>query len=164
MKRAPLRRLLKAGKQEHGSSLVEFAISTSLVLALILGIMDVCLALSAWHFVSWAAQSGTRYAITRGAKWSGTSCSSTTTQACDATAANVQSYLQSLAPPGVTASGVLVTTTWPGTTPGGKACSTANGDGCLVQVTVNYSFNFILPFLPTSGATLKSTSEQVIQE
>lgn len=159
-----LRRLRKAGKEEQGSSLIEFAISASVVLALILGIMDVCLALSAWHFVSWAAQSGTRYAIIRGAKFAGTSCSTTATEACDATAANVQSYVQSLAPPGVTASSVVVTTTWPGTTPGGKTCSTANGDGCFVQVNVSYTFNFILPFLPSSGPTLTSTSEQVIQE
>ncbi|HEY6448473.1 MAG TPA: hypothetical protein VIY53_18590 [Acidobacteriaceae bacterium] len=121
-------------------------------------------AFATWHFVSWAAQSGTRYAIVRGARWTWTSCASTTTVACTATAANVQSYLQSLAPPGVTSSSVLATTTWAGTTPGGKSCSTANGDGCLVQVTVTYTFNFLQPFLPSTGINFSSTSEQVIQE
>lgn len=164
MKRALLRRLLKANREENGSSLVELAISASVLLVMIFGIMDVSRALYTWHFVSWAAQSGTRYAIVRGARWSGTSCTSTTTVACAATAANVQSFVQGLAPPGVTSSSVLATTTWPGTTPGGTSCSTANGDGCLVQVTVTYTFAFLQPFLPSAGITLSSTSEQVIQQ
>ncbi|HTV82193.1 MAG TPA: TadE/TadG family type IV pilus assembly protein [Acidobacteriaceae bacterium] len=164
MKHKLLRRIRQGRKEQHGSSLVEFAITALVLLTLLFGIVDFSRAMYAWAFVSWAAQSGTRYAIVHGAKWSGTTCSTTSTQDCDATNASIQSYVQGLAPPGVTGGNVQVNTQWPATTPDGGSCSTANGQGCFVEVTVSYTFNFITPFLPTSGIKLSSTSEQVVQE
>jgi Flp pilus assembly protein TadG len=159
-----LLRINRRGKEEHGVSLVEFAMSVVLLLTLLFGIVDCSRAMYTWAFVSWAAQSGTRYAIVRGATWSGTSCTITTTQDCDATSASVTSYVQGLAPPGVTGSNVQVNPQWPATTPDGGSCSTANGQGCFVKVSVSYTFHFITPFLPSSGINFSSTSEQVIQE
>jgi hypothetical protein len=71
-------------------------------------------------------------------------------------------------PPGISSGTPLsVTTTWPGTELAGSVttCSTTNGNnspGCLVMVQVSYSFNYILPFLPSAALTLQSTSEVVI--
>jgi len=135
-----------------------------LLLTLLFGIVDFARAMYAWAFVSWAAQSGTRYAIVRGATWTGTTCATTATQDCDASSANVTSYVQGLAPPGITSSSVQVNPQWPASTPDGASCATANGQGCFVKVTVSYTFHFITPFLPASGINLSSTSEQVIQE
>jgi len=162
--RRMLRRIVPRGGGEAGVSLVEFAMSVVILLTLMFGIVDFARAMYTWAFVSWAAQSGTRYAIVRGATWAGTSCSTTATAACDATSANVTSYVQGLAPPGVTGSSVQVNAQWPATTPTGTSCSTANGQGCLVKVTVSYTFHYVTPFLPTTGISLSSTSEQVIQE
>lgn len=152
------------GRHDEGVSLVEFAASAVLLLTLLFGIVDFARAMYTWAFVSWAAQSGTRYAIVRGARWAGVSCASTTTLDCDATSANVTSYVQGLAPPGVTGSNVQVNPQWPAITPDGTSCSTVNSQGCLVEVTVSYTFHFVTPFLPSSGINFSSTSEQVVQQ
>lgn len=146
--------------------MVEFSVSALILLAVIFGIMDFARAVYIDHFISYAAQEGTRYAIVRGGTWAGNSCTSAATMNCAATSANVQSYVQGIAPPGVPGSSVSVSTTWPGTTISGATagCSTTNTPGCLVKVSVSYNFSFILPFLPKAGMAFSSTSEQVIQE
>ena len=161
-----LRKFTKFRREERGDSLVEFAISATVLLMVIFGIMDCSRALYAYHFVSYAAQEGTRYAIVRGANFKGTSCSTTTTQDCDATAEDVQDYVRSIAPPSLTGSSITVTTTWPGTDISGStsSCQTVNDQGCLVKVSISYPFSFLLPFLPGSAMTFSASSEQAIQE
>lgn len=153
--------------------MVEFAISAIILLTAIFGIVDFSRALYVYHFVSYAAQQGTRYAMVRGAGWSGTSCTTTSTLDCDATATDIQNYVQSLAPPGITASNLVVTTTWPGSAVNSANSSQctgsnpANSQGCLVKVKVTYSsFSFLLPFLPhpTNGYSFSATSEITIQK
>ena len=161
-----LRKFTKIRREERGDSLVEFAISATVLLMVIFGIMDCSRALYAYHFISYAAQEGTRYAIVRGANFKGVSCSTTTTQDCDSTADDVQAYVRGIAPPSVTSTSLTVTTTWPGTTVNGSTtgCTTVNNQGCLVQVTISYPFSFLLPFLPGSPMTFSASSEQAIQE
>lgn len=166
---------------ESGSALVEFSVSAVLLLTLIFGIMEVSRALYVYHFISYAAQSGTRFAIVRGSTYSGTSCDSTTTSGgvtttnynstlfeCDATADDITAYVKSTAPPGVDASQLTVTPTWPASSVGSSdpanCTTTTNAPGCLVKVVVSYPFSFIAPFLPTSAMTMRSTSQQVIQQ
>ena len=106
-----------------------------------------------------------RYAIVRGSAFSGTSCATTSTLACDATSANITSYVQGLAPPGTGT--VTVTPSWPGTQPNGSAgsCTTTGSvDGCLVKVKVSVNFKFILGLMPTSQMTFNGTSENVVQK
>jgi Flp pilus assembly protein TadG len=38
----------------------------------------------------------------------------------------------------------------------------ANSPGCTVEVTVNYNFHFIFPFIHTGALTLSSTSQSII--
>ena len=151
---------------EHGSALVEHAIVLTALLSLMFGVMDFSRFIYTYTYVCDAARQGTRYASVRGATFSGTSCTTTSTYACDATAANVTSYVQSLTPPAITSSSVTVTATWPATTPDGSSCSTANTAGCYVKVVVSYPFHFMLPFLPKAATTytLSSTSEMVIAQ
>jgi Flp pilus assembly protein TadG len=152
--------------EELGSALVETALSLALLLTTIVGIIYSSMALYAYGFVCYAAQQGTRYAIVRGASWGSASCTSAATLSCNATAANVTSYVQSLATPGLTAGSIAVTITWPGQTVNGSTsgCSTTNSPPCLVAVQVSYPFSFSLPFMPNSTTSFKSTSEQVIQD
>jgi Flp pilus assembly protein TadG len=149
----------------RGSELVEFALSVLILMFLMVGIMDFCRALYACHFVAWAAQSGARYAIVRGADWAG-SCTATSTYSCNASAQNIQSYVQNLAPAGISRSAVAVTVTWPGKDESGStaACGTPNSSNCLVNVTVSYSFSFVIPFMPRSGINFAATSTKPIQQ
>jgi Flp pilus assembly protein TadG len=153
---------------ERGEEMIEFAISAVVLFTIIFGIIGCSQLLYAYHFTSYAAREATRYAMVRGSTWGGTNCATTATSLCNATTADVQEYVQSIVPPGMNSGTPLtVTTTWPGTELAGSAttCSVANGNnspGCLVMVQVNYSFSYLLPFLPTTALNLKSTSEVVI--
>ena len=155
---------------ERGDGMLEFAISAVVLFTCIFGIIGCSQLLYAYHFTSYAAREATRYAMVRGSTWGGITCATVNTFVCNATAANVQTYVQSIVPPGMTSGTPLtVTTTWPGSELVGSAttCTTANGNnspGCLVMVQVNYSFSYLLPFLPATALNLKSTSEVVILE
>jgi Flp pilus assembly protein TadG len=109
------------------------------------GAMDMGRALYTYTEVSEAARQGTRYAIVRGS-----SCTSWA-NACPASASDIQTYLQNV-PQGLNANNMTVTTTW---TPN-------NNPGSTVQVKVQYSFQFILPFLPSGTINMTSTSQMVI--
>lgn len=153
----------RIGRGERGGTLVEFSIALSALLMAVFGVIDCSRALYSYHFVSYAAQQGARYAMVRGADWPG-SCSSAASYDCQASKANIQSYVQGLAPPGITASNVVATPTWPGQTVNGSTtgCSTPAAQGCVVKVQVSYTFHFMLPYLPMGGLPMTATSEQVI--
>jgi Flp pilus assembly protein TadG len=153
---------------ERGEEMIEFAISAVVLFTTIFGILGCSLLLYAYHFSSYAAREATRYAVVRGSTWGSTNCATVQTPVCNATTANVQAYVQSIVPPGISSGTQLtVTTTWPGTGLAGSAttCNTTNGNnspGCLVMVQVSYSFSYLLPFLPTTALNLNSTSEVVV--
>jgi Flp pilus assembly protein TadG len=153
---------------ESASSVLEVALSLTVLLMLMFGIMDCSRALYAYHFTSYAARSATRYASVRGTTWGTTACAATATFQCNATAANVKSYVQSVAPLGIsTTTALKVTTTWSGTAPSGSSgtCITTSGKnspGCLVSVKVTYTFNYVAPFMPKTTLSLTSTSQSIV--
>jgi Flp pilus assembly protein TadG len=154
---------------EQGTELVEFSLVACLLFTCIFGIMGIANALYTYHFTCYAAREATRYGMVRGSTWHGTSCASTTTQACDATSANIISMVQTIVPPGLSTSLLTVTPTWTGAALSGTTttCDTSNGSngpGCVLQVKVSYSFSYGLPFLPASALTFSSTSKVIILE
>jgi Flp pilus assembly protein TadG len=156
----------RLARGERGDSLVEFGIAISVLLMVVFGVIDCSRALYSYHFVSSAAQQGARYAIVRGGDWP-SSCASAASYGCQASPANIKTYVQSLASMGITASNVAVTPTWPqqtvnGTATGCNTSGTQNDQGCLVKVQVTYTFHFFLPYLPKSALPMTATSEQVI--
>lgn len=159
-----MQRLQSIVREDAAAAKIEFALSAMVLLMVLFGVMEVARAGYCFHFVSYAAQQGTRYATVRGASW-GTSCSSATSVGCTASQANVQSFIQGLAVPGITAGNITVTPSWPGKTLSGSTtgCSNAKSAGCLVQVKVSYSFNFIMAYMPQSAIRFTGTSEAVIQ-
>lgn len=178
MRRPRFSALRRFSAEEGGSNLVEFSLVATLLFLVLISIIDCSLAFYSYHFVSSAAEEATRYAAVRGADWS-SSCSTSAPPNfspgydCTAAAADIQNYVQSLAPPGIVASSITINTSssyvWPGTTP---ACSSgpcapcaanSNGQGCFVRVQVSYPFSFTLPLLPQSTVNLTATSEKVIQ-
>ncbi len=133
--------------------MVEFAISSALMLMLIFGILEFARAVYTYHTVDNAARLATRWAIVRG--------SDCVAPACPATAATVKAYVASQLPL-LTAANATVTTTWSN----GSGCyaNPPNAPGCTVAVTVSYPFNFDLPLVSKAVLQMSSTSQMVISE
>jgi Flp pilus assembly protein TadG len=156
--------------------LLEFALVAVVLLMMLFGIIDFARALYTYHFVANAAREGARYAIVRGAN-----CNALL-PGCPANAGNIQTYVEGLASGiGIDPNSLVVNPTWPSLTPNpAVATCTANATtglsdnpGCIVQVQVQYPFNFILPLLPkttcpigntTASICMTSTSQMVISQ
>src|SRR3974390_2268720 len=172
VKTAPsVRRGLRGG--ESGSALVEFAVSASLLLALLFGVIQFGYALYTYQFVNEVAREMTRYAIVRGS-----SCSASSSMPnCGFTDSG--STLQTYAPsayayPGMTMSNLTVTDTWyspvkntDGTLNSWSACGSGSGcnkPGYMVKVTVSYPFLLSIPFVPKTTLTVASSSAMVFSQ
>ena len=127
-------------RRQRGNALVEFAVVGPLLLTFLFAIFDFGRALYTYHFVCNAAREGTRYAIVRGSK-----------SAIPATQSSIQTYLGNV-PMGIDPNKLTVTTIWP----------TNNNPGSVVQVTVQYNFNFFMPFMPATTIVMKSSSQMYI--
>ena len=153
------RRILRV---EAGATIIEFALSSIILFTLVFGVMAICLALYSYNVVSEAAREATRYAIVRGS-----ACSAGTFSDCKVTSAQLQTYVRGLGFPGINSSSSTLTlaATWPTT---GVTCfpsvSPCNNPGNLVQVTVNYTFPLVIPFVPSRNLTMSSTSAMYISQ
>jgi Flp pilus assembly protein TadG len=151
--------------EESGHEQVEFAVSAVLLLSVIFGMFAVCQLLYCYHYVAYVAREGTRYAAVRGSTWHGTLCAASTSLNCTASATNVATLISDITPLGFLASNLVVSTTWPGTTPTGAGCASTNGvnsPGCTVVVKVTYSYRYTVPFIPAVVLPLSSTSSLAI--
>ena len=154
---------------ECGQALVETAFTMLILLGLILGVMDLCLALYSYHYLANAAHETARYAIVRGATW-GTSCGSYTASMCTASPADIANYVASRDFPGIsiTADDVCVqyfssvSASTASTCTKKTANSGPNAVGNIVMVTITYPFSFGLPGLGSYTYHLSSTSRMVI--
>lgn len=133
---------------DNGSTLLEFALVSIILMTILLGVMEFSRTFYSYHFVSNAAGEATRYAIVRGAD-----CNSWAS-ACPASAADVQNYVRSIAPQGINPNAITVTTTW----------VPDNKPGSLVKVNVQYRFSFDLPLLPAGAINMAGDSEMVISQ
>ncbi len=146
-----------AKRRERGSSLVEQALVLATLLAVMFGIIDFGRALYTYHFVSEAAREATRWASVRGNTCAGL------TGGCPAGTADVQTYVSNVSGMGLDPARITAIATWPIKPYSSPACGTNNNNpGCIVQVQVDYAFQFILPFLPSSAFRMSSTSQMVI--
>lgn len=173
-------KLFRLAREERGSELVEFAMTAWLLVLVLFGVYQWGYAMYAYHFVTYAAEEGSRFATVRGHTWSEyetTSCSTsappsfTLKYTCEASSGDIQNYVQSLATGAINYKNVTIDETssdlWPGTTPdctsACSACTTTNSKGCFVKVKVSYTFNFV-PFLKITALTMTATSQNVIQQ
>jgi Flp pilus assembly protein TadG len=168
MNQAPMKNVFeKVLNDEAGSELVETALCVPILFLVIFGLIYFSFALYADHFVATAAKEAARYAVVRGSTWNGASCQSTSNYNCTATSADISNFVSAELPLGLSSSNLTVSSTWPGTTNAGAACDTQNGDNspnCQVNVQVNYSFTFPLPFVNQGAIPLKSTARMTIIE
>lgn len=167
-KRMPLRsRLLRRFMGEAGGSIVEMALSSSILFASFFGFFEASLASFAYQYVSDASREATRWAIVRGS-----TCSTNTPglDHCGATALDVQTYIRGLRYPGIVTANLTAATTWyspsASTPTTWTLCSsgTCNTPGNLVKVNVNYAYGFNIPFGPKKNLTITSTSQMVVQQ
>ncbi len=151
---------LRHARSEHGSAVVETALSFIVLLTMIFGILAISLALYTYNFISDAAREGTRYAIVRGSACQGFG------SACPAASSDVQTYVKGLGFPGIDPSAMTVTPAW-SVGPGQTSCTpsaSCNNPGNLVKVTVQYQFPLAVPFLTARTLSLTSSSQMVISQ
>jgi len=159
-------RLLRRVGSERGATLVEAALVTILLLTILFGIVAFGHALYTYHFVSNAAREATRWASVRGAKCSGLA------GGCPALASDVANYVKAVSGMGLDPTKITVNTTWLPSPSADVLCPYTvspsqfpeNYPGCVVQVQVVYTYNFIFPLLPTSPFNMQSTSQMVISQ
>lgn len=167
---------------EQGAALVEMAIACTLLITLLLGIIQVSLALYVHNLLSEAARDATRYATVRGAN----SCTyaNPTMPDCNlgptSSGNAIQSYVQGLGYP--FARSLNATATWwsptggipnawtgscttlldTGSGPLGGSRTYCNSPGHAVKVQVTYTYPLAIPFWGKAALSMGSTSEMVI--
>lgn len=155
-------RIRRAVRGESGSSMVEFAVASVILFTLIFGVIAICFALYSYNVVAESAREATRYAIVRGS-----ACSSSTFSNCNIDQTGLQTYVQSLGFPGINPSSLTVTAS--ATSPlTGTTCTPTlapcNKPGNLVQVTVQYTFPLVIPFVRRRTLSMSSTSAMYISQ
>jgi Flp pilus assembly protein TadG len=162
-------RLLRRVGSERGATLVESALVTILLLTLLFGIVGFGHALYTYHFVANTAREATRWASVRGAKCSGLAggCPA------DMAGSDVQTFVTNYSTGiGLDPTKITATTTYLPSPSLDVLCPYTvspsqfpeDYPGCVVQVQVVYSYNFIFPLLPTSPFNMQSTSQMVISQ
>ncbi len=177
--------------REDGASLVEFALSASVLFMMLIGILQISLALYTYNYVCDASREATRYAVVRGAQ----SCTiSKTFPDCNLLPSDVTSatnpasnpllaYIENLGYPGMNPANLSANVTWwsSNVTQGGAGgfsttdwntqctgtdlnAQPCNTPGDAVQVVVTYAFPLNIPFLNNATINLTSTSKMVINE
>lgn len=156
-------RLCRA-RNDRGATIVEVALSATLLFTVVIGIMEVSMAIYTYHYISEAAREGTRFASVRGTScptYGGLSAPCPVT-----TSAEIQTYVYDLNYPGINPKNMTVTAAWSAYPAGGTCTPSAlcNNPGNLVAVTVQYQFPLSIPFFKISTITMSSTSKMVISD
>jgi hypothetical protein len=150
--------------EEQGQTIIEAAFAFLLLLLIVFCIIEGGRLLYTYHYLSYAARQGSRYAMVRGAACNNSSgmpnCPLSVPDAGE-----VQSYVRTTTFMGIDASQVNVTVNW-GPSPSESSCSTANcnnpGDEVIVNVT--YAFGTILPVPGAGSFSLHSISQRIIAQ
>jgi Flp pilus assembly protein TadG len=158
---------IRGWRSEAGATLVEAALSVTVLLAVIFGVLETSLLVYTYHFISEAAREGTRYAMVRGYSTFTTNCTAPGYANCVAqgglNTGDIATYVENLGFPGISASSMQVNSTW--LTSSGAACgttSTCKVPGDVVEVTVIYTFPYKIPFANLPTLTMSSTSKMVV--
>jgi Flp pilus assembly protein TadG len=142
--------------RQRGAAIVEQALILPVLLTLMFGAIDMARALYTYHYVSYIAREATRWASVRSA---GSINGSSLNQ--------VQGYVSNVSGMGLDPSAITSTTNYIAPPNGTPLCPGGNANnkpGCIVQVTVNYDFRFIVPLIPSGGFTMSSESQMIITQ
>jgi Flp pilus assembly protein TadG len=154
--------------REDGNTVVEMALASLILFAMLFGIIEFAYAFYAYNFVSEGAREAARYAIVRG----NTSCTNTPgLSGCGAANSDIQTFLRTSGYAGLSATNLTTSTTW--LTPSStqpttwSACGTTSAcksPGNAVQVTVVYAFPLSIPFWQAQTINMASTAQMVISQ
>lgn len=145
-------RTRRLARGEGGSSLVEFAIASFMLLTVVFGTLEFGLAVWKYNMVSDLAQEGARWASVNGSS-SASACGGTwpVTSPCKASLANVQAYVDSRA------LGIVVTVATPTNGPPSGLVA-----GNTVYVQVSSVFTPLTGLVPAGAITLTNTAQMVM--
>ena len=128
--------------------MVEFAVTLPVLFTLIFCFMEMCLAFYTHNMISELAREGTRYAMVRGS-----SCLTSASSSCQATASQVNTFVSAVGFPNLGGGTITPVTTYPD----GNAAI-----GSRVQISITYVFPITMPFVPTNSISMSSTSVATI--
>lgn len=174
-RRHPLRTSVRSLCEQQGQSLVETALSITVLMILIFAVIEAAWGAYSIHYLANAAHEATRYAIVRGGSWTpkcdgtGTAGSGYSSSMCKASPSDIANYVANRDFPGIgiTASDVCVEYFSSLPSSATQSCtgnSSPSAPGDIVQVTITYPFTIPLPFLPNHTWHLMSTSQMVITQ
>ena len=148
-------------RDEQGSSIVEFALTFIVVMALIFGVIQLCYAFYTYQVMNEYARAGARYAIVHGLN-----CTLPSNASCfNDSSAELQTVVRNYGYPGINPNNLTVTkaNTF---APGQTACLTAGcaGTGDQITVTVTYPYTLSIPFIPSKFWTMSSSSTMIISQ
>ena len=141
----PLRR---TRSRESGQSLVEFALTFSILMTFIFALIEICLAFYSNGMISESAREGTRYAIVRGS-----TCLNSSQVSCTTSVAGIRSYVLGLGLPNLAGGTMTVTPSFP---------DINQNPGSRVKVDITYSFPIRLPLVPQQSLSFDSYSVMYI--
>jgi Flp pilus assembly protein TadG len=153
---------------EDGATLVEFAFASTVMLTLLFGLLETCLAVYSYDFTSEAARDGARYMIVRGSK-----C--TSMPDCNADNTALQTHIRSMNYPAINTGNLHTHAYWytASPTPPNRTwttlCATdtpgtCNAQGNAVKVVVSYTFAMNVPFLKPFTINMANSSQMVISQ
>lgn len=153
---------------EKGGALVEFALTISILMTLMIGCMEACLAFYSYHAVNEYARMAARYAEVHGSTCKladhTTSCYMGDNNA-NGTNTALTTYLTNAGLLGVSTSNLTVKPTYTYRADRTSCVNTnCNGAGDQVTVTVIYTFPYSIPFLPARTLNMASSSTMTISQ
>ena len=143
-----LRRLRNRLRDDRGQSLVEFAITFSILMGFVFMFIEVCLMFYTYCMISECAREGTRYAAVHGS-----TCQTAALASCTASASDINKYVAQLGYPNLANGTMLVSTTFP---------DGSEVPGSHVQVAITYVFPITLAFVPGNAWKLNTSSTMTI--
>jgi Flp pilus assembly protein TadG len=135
-------------QSESGGSEIEFMLSFTALMTFVFVLMEVCIVFYSYGMISECAREATRYAIVRGS-----TCLTSSSTSCTASAATINTYATGRGFPNIGGGTPVATTTFPD---GNQA------PGSRVKVDVTYTVAIKLPFVPKNSLALDSSSEMYI--
>ena len=142
------RRLRSRLRDEEGQSLVEFAITFSILIGFVFAFIEVCLMFYTYCMISECAREGSRYAAVHG-----TTCQTAALASCTASASDINTYVAQLGYPNLANGTMSVSTTFP---------DGSEAPGNHITVAVKYAFPITLAFVPSNTWTMSTSSTVTI--
>lgn len=139
---------------ESGATLVEFAVSFTLMMTFVFVVMEACIGIYTYAMISDCAREGTRWAITRGS-----TCQTAASASCTASATQIQSHATGMGFPNPGGGTMNATASFPDTT---GTCTTDNAPGCRVKLVITYTMPIKIPLVPKNSIIMGTSSEMYI--